>query len=240
VTVNAGSRGSFTLNLTTTKDGCTSSPSCTRIVVVDCPCRVTGGGNDGRTPPNSWASESVGSNGNFYTFGGQVGAPTASQPQPYGEWTHRQHNGPGGSFTFHAGTASAPAQTKIELVDCSDSPACRPANNPAPTKKIDFRGIGAFKNMQSAPSGAPCSPSTANNKFYAFEVHVEDLGEPGSGAAGPQCPAVGFNAATGDCSCPDFYRIRIHCTTDHNSPVLYEAFGYIDGGNLQIHKPVGG
>ena len=42
-----------------------------------------------------------------------------------------------------------------------------------------------------------------------------------------------------ECDCPDFYHIRIHATADSGSPVIYEVFGYITGGNLQIHPPVG-
>jgi len=83
-------------------------------------CRVTGGGVDVDHPnwDGTWAwGQFKKFNGGWdrYTFGGQAGAPTASQPQPYGEWTH--HNrGESGSFTFHAGTASAPEGTEIDLI----------------------------------------------------------------------------------------------------------------------------
>ncbi|MBN2319387.1 MAG: hypothetical protein JXR49_09940 [Acidobacteria bacterium] len=59
-----------------------------------------------------------------------------------------------------------------------------------------------------------------------------------------------------NCDCPDFYRITIYrgvLSTEvtfledgkvdpaslNKSDVIYEAFGYIDGGNLQIHPPTG-
>ena len=39
--------------------------------------------------------------------------------------------------------------------------------------------------------------------------------------------------------CPDIDQIEIHATTDRNSPVIYTVGAYVDGGNLQIHPPVG-
>ncbi len=59
-----------------------------------------------------------------------------------------------------------------------------------------------------------------------------------------------------NCDCPDFYRItiykgvlstevtylpdgRIDPASLNMTDVIYEAFGYIDGGNLQIHPPTG-
>lgn len=60
-----------------------------------------------------------------------------------------------------------------------------------------------------------------------------------------------------DCDCPDFYRITIYNGVLSNTPnlflsdgsidqsllnktvVLYEFYGFIDGGNLQIHPPTG-
>lgn len=64
------------------------------------------------------------------------------------------------------------------------------------------------------------------------------------------------DAPLGNCDCPDFYRITIYKGVlsnevtflpngkiDPNSldrtTVIYESFGYIDGGNLQIHPPTG-
>jgi len=62
----------------------------------------------------------------------------------------------------------------------------------------------------------------------------------------------------GDCDCPDFYRITIYNgasaedvewnedgSIDPTSlprgldDVIYQFYGYIDGGNLQIHRPTG-
>jgi len=40
-------------------------------------------------------------------------------------------------------------------------------------------------------------------------------------------------------TCPDYYEIEIHCTTDPASPVIYKVGDFIDGGNLQIHPEVG-
>ena len=60
----------------------------------------------------------------------------------------------------------------------------------------------------------------------------------------------------GNCDCPDFYRITIYDGVDagdvtyladgsidpaslNTTDVLYESFGYVDGGNLQLHPPTG-
>jgi len=62
--------------------------------------------------------------------------------------------------------------------------------------------------------------------------------------------------ALGDCTCPDFYRITIYAgvlSTDvkflpdgridpnslNKTDIIYQVFGYVDGGNLQIHPPTG-
>jgi len=102
-------------------------------VVEEVGCRMTGGGND----------EFFFEDGTFneYTFGGQAGAPLASQPQPWGNWTHTQKKGPGGSFTFHAGTPSAPDGTEIDWITCMDPGWCVQAR-PAPAKQLDFAGVG--------------------------------------------------------------------------------------------------
>ena len=139
------------------------------------PCRVTGG--------------AIGSfNGNRYHGSGQAGANTALQPQPKGEWTHHQQNGPDGRFIFHAGTASAPQGTEIDLIVCSDPGGCKPSGNPpSPAKQIDFQGIGTFKNINSASLANVIAKET----YHWFEVHIEDLCEPG----GPNKGAMG--------NCPD-------------------------------------
>ena len=123
-------------------------------------CRVTGGGNDtaGISPDGGWdgtvAKDSARGHNNtridYYTFGGQAGANTGLPPQPKGEWTHHQKRGADGSFVFHAGTASAPPGTEIDVIICSDEGYCAPAR-PAPDKQIDFAGVGTFKNQNSLP-----------------------------------------------------------------------------------------
>ncbi len=220
-------------------------------------CRVTGGGN----------SEF---DGHEYTFGGQAGAPTASQPQPFGEWTHHERKGPGNQkFIFHAGTASAPDETEIDLVVCSDPGWCMQAR-PAPAKQIDFEGVGTFKNLHNASDDL--DGVIAKETLHWFEVHIEDLGEPGSasdrhgnalrsrGAGqrgrdgdrhvfGGQDPAEGCSpdghaGEIAPCDCPDFYRITIYegvmpGEALNKTDVIYEVYNYFNG-NLQIHPPVGG
>jgi hypothetical protein len=238
-------------------------------------CRVTGGGNDtaGIDPDGGWDetlaegnSPGQGNGFNRYTFGGQAGANTGEQPQPKGEWTHHQQSGPDGSFVFHAGTASAPTGTEIDRIVCSDEGYCSPAR-PAPDKQIDFAGVGTFKNIKN-PS-APLANIVEGETYHWFEVHIEDLGEPGAepkptGKGNPKnslCPNGGSGTdafanppvfAAANCGCADYYRIRIYAgvipvfdpttgeiTNLNTSTVIYEAEGYLNGGNLQIHPPTG-
>jgi hypothetical protein len=180
-------------------------------------CRVTGGGNDtaGITANGvGWDSTEVsgsqtftetvvkvkGRSGkvtvedieytNVYTFGGQAGANTALQPQPKGELEHVNHEGPAGQWSFHMGTASAPPGTEIDIIQCSDPGWCRQAR-PAPSKQIDFAGIGTFRNIieiGNLNDGGDCAaktqlkgkPSERGIGTYNWaEVHIEDHGEPG-------------------------------------------------------------
>lgn len=234
-----------------------------------------------------------------YSMGGQAGANTAKQPQPKGEWTHSNHDGPDGlDFTFHAGTASAPDGTEIDEIICTDPGWCRQAR-PAPNKQIDFVGVGTFKNLKYSldyPDGSPTptySIGVVNEAFYNiqiepagnkpgqdpatqhwFQVHIEDLGEPGvekKAADTAECPLVTealpgvfipghgndpFNNPPitdyiADCDCADFYHIKIYAgvvpefdedgnvTNINKDDVIYEVYGYIDGGNFQIHPLTG-
>jgi hypothetical protein len=209
---------------------------------IDCvgACRVTGGGVDVN---GNWdGTYDKGSRErDRYQFGGQAGANTALPPEPKGEWTHHQQIGPSGSFVFHAGTASAPEETRIDWISCGDPGYCNPAR-PAPDKQIDFGGIGQFKNMKDVP------PIIANNAivgvtFHRFEVNIDDAGEPGrSGKMDVGgCPDQGFGdhgVGPVDCDCPDFYRITIY-SDEIGTAIIYQVYGYIRGGNLQIHPLTG-
>jgi len=100
--------------------------------------------------------------------------------------------------------------------------------------------------------------------FHWFEVNIDDLGERGGLNTGApnsdDCPSTGFGEKgtvdLGNCDCPDFYRITIYNGVNAENVVLlpdgsidpaplraqeviYEFYGYIDGGNLQIHEPTG-
>jgi len=178
-----------------------------------------------------------------YQFGGQAGAPTASQPQPYGEWTHHQQKGPSGMFTFHAGTASAPEGTEIDIITCSDPGFCNPAR-PAPAKQIDFEGVGTFKNVQSGPleNVVVTDKNKVKRTLHYFRVHVEDIGEPGGlgQQINSECEhVIGTPIKEEDCAvCADVYQIEIRSTTEPDSAILYEVGGPIDHGNLQIHPPI--
>jgi hypothetical protein len=90
--------------------------------------------------------------------------------------------------------------------------------------------------------------------FHWFEVHIEDLGEPGKNGKGGNnggntnlseaCPLQGSAGGIANCDCPDFYHITIYAGFDPQTEsanfndVIYEVFGYINGGNLQIHPPI--
>ncbi len=214
-------------------------------------CRVTGGGVDSFDTQGAGGELFRGGTpdgANRYQFGGQAGAPTGSQPQPWGEWTHHQQQGPDGSFIFHAGTASAPETTEIDWISCSDPGFCFPAR-PAPTKQIDFEGLGTFRNIRN-PSAA-LADVVPGETFHWFEVHIEDLGEPGPGGEHGElddalCPPAGRDGLSGDyasCECDDFYRITIYAGVPqfeepNKTDVIYEVYGYLDGGNLQIHPPI--
>lgn len=217
--------------------------------LTDLGCRVTGGGVDG---DNHWDGTLVEgecteeNRTNRYTFGGQAGAPTGAQPQPWGEWTHAQHRGPAGKFTFHAGTASAPDETEISLIECGDPGFCDPAR-PAPTKQIRFEGVGSFKNIGN---GTTVGSAVAGETLHYFFVRINDAGEGGATGGPPhqqdipeECPGDGFDvfsdpASLVQCECPDFYRISIYDTANPPAPgeePIYSVCGYIFGGNLQIH-----
>lgn len=212
-------------------------------------CRVTGGGvdtNGGWDQTFASGHEGHASETDRYTFGGQAGAPTGAQPQPFGEWTHHQQRGPSGTWVFHAGTASAPPGTEIDLIVCSDDGSCFPAR-PAPTKQIDFEGVGTFRNLKKP---GPLFGTTAKGEtFHWFEVHIEDLGEPGKGGKveppAQDCPPEGSSGGLANCDCPDYYSITIYAPFDPGAGppdkvnVIYEVRGYVDGGNLQIHPALG-
>jgi hypothetical protein len=202
-------------------------------------CRMTGGGANDDGFWNGKLAKGQDSEGNFYTFGGQHGAPTANQPQPWGEWTHTQHRGPAGQFTFHAGTASAPPGTEVDRVTCADPGFCRQAR-PAPAKQLNAVGVGSFKNVKRVTTATEgVVPGTS---LHCYEVFFGDYGEPGrsgrQNAPGAHCAADGFEGRVGDCACPDYYRIAIHETADCGSDVIYSISDYIRSGNIQLHPPI--
>lgn len=161
---------------------------------------------------------------NRYTFGGQAGANTGAQPQPKGEWTHHQMSGPAGDFVFHVGTASAPAGTEIDVIRCSDPGFCSQAR-PAPTKQLDFDGIGTFRTIGKGKTSTPVwrdengnivtanatsegnGNTTFDGTFHWVEVNIDDLGEPGNENSGQNldpaanpaaCPPNGFGEKSDD------------------------------------------
>lgn len=157
-------------------------------------CRVTYGGNDRNgnidlAKFGQACSSDKGKDQNCYTFGGQVGAPTANPAfgGPFGEHTHHQVQGPAGDFVFHAGTHSAPKSTRITATSCKDPGACRQAEANAGFKQIDFEGTGSFRTLDSVARAYLMSkgavdprPDNQNDQIYYFRVDMNDLGEPGN------------------------------------------------------------
>lgn len=161
-------------------------------------CRVTYGGNDrnGNIAPNSFGQACMkvkGNQENCYTFGGQVGAPTANPALggPFGEHTHHNVSGPAGDFVFHAGTHSSLKTTRITATACKDPGACRQAEANAGFKQIDFEGTGSFRALDpvaraylAGQAGHPVLPDSQDkDRIYYFRVDMDDTGEPGNKAA---------------------------------------------------------
>ncbi len=237
-------------------------------------------------------TKSVTTAGYEWTMGGQAGANTALQPQPKGEWEHNNHVGPEGlQFAFHGGTSSGGPGTEIDQIICTDEGWCKQAR-PAPNKQIDFVGIGEFSNFQiddtsyagdgihtfpgigdvvagtggckpgNGPQSCNANPGPATGTYHWFQVHIEDLGEPGNKPEdGAVCPPNGSGnnpfanppvvENVADCGCADFYRITIYKGFDpvlvdgevtgviNKTDKIYEVWGYLDGGNFQIHPLTG-
>jgi hypothetical protein len=164
--------------------------------VIDVPgaCRVTYGGNDknGNVDPIKFGgacSSDKGNKQNCYTFGGQVGAPTADPAQggPFGEHTHHQVSGAAGDFVFHAGTHSSLKSTRITATKCYDPHACRQAEANAGFKQIDFEGTGSFRELSQqakdylkANGGGDILADNASDRIFYFRVDMDDTGEPGN------------------------------------------------------------
>ena len=234
-------------------------------------CRVTYGGNDrnGNIAPNSFGQSCMkvkGGQENCYTFGGQVGAPTANPALggPFGEHTHHQVSGPAGDFVFHAGTHSAPKTTRITGVACKDPGACRQAEANAGFKQIDFEGTGSFRTLSdtakaylAANGGGTVLPDNQDTRKYYFRVDMDDTGEPGNKfAKNTTAIAAAFLAA--DLNKPlsnpdpllasyaacnqlaDVYQFYV-CKDENvceQAQAMYSVRGYLTGGNIQLHKVI--
>lgn len=248
VTVQALSQGDGSGNLPASFNWITSALT---VREGDLPiCRVTGGGNDCAdsqfiADPSAGEECSMAQGrarkraGRFdaYTFGGQCGAPGS----PFGEWTHVNHSGPGGQWTFHVGTRSAPEDTSFAVEACFDAPACAPAAANGPVKQIECRGVGTFKNIIALPSDPNnlMKDAIPGQTRHAVWTHMVDGGEPGNGGPGNSnhCdPLFGDDPAS--CDCPDFYHITIHAGPTPDTEVIYEVFGFLRGGNFQMHDAI--
>ncbi len=240
-------------------------------VVVPGACRVTYGGNDrnGNIAPNSFGQACMKVKGgleNCYTFGGQVGAPTANPAfgGPFGEHTHHQVSGPAGDFVFRAGTHSAPDRTRITATACKDPGACRQAEANAGFKQIDFEGTGSFRTLSAtakaylaANGGGTVLPDHQDERKYYFRVDMDDTGEPGNkfakNTAGKAAAflAADLNRPLSDpdpllasyAACNELADVyQFYICKDENvceqKDAMYAVRGYLTGGNIQLHKVI--
>lgn len=235
-------------------------------------CRVTYGGNDknGNIAQGSFGQicAKVKGKESCYTFGGQVGAPTANPALggPFGEHTHHQVSGDAGDFVFRAGTRSALKTTRITATACKDPGAIQPAAANASFKQIDFEGTGSFRTLSSTAksylvaNGGPTdiAPDNASDKIYYFRVDMVDAGEPGNKGKKPEvskCAAfldadqnatlatadpLLLDYVAGGGSCADVYQFYI-CPSElpcEQNQAMYAVRGFLSGGNIQMHKVV--
>ena len=170
-------------------------------------CRMTGGHNtvapDGSVyvVPGDSEVTSVAQSGKKtttfkYTVGGQIGAPQAGCCTPgvdcapgnggYGEWEHSHRENGVLKFSFHAGTNSAPPDSYIQCITCSDPFWCVQARC-APFKQIFWEGTGVFqnpnKNNDAHFSLGSCNIDPVAGKTHSlhyYQAHVGDFGEPGN------------------------------------------------------------
>ena len=239
---------------------------------VEGACRVTYGGNDrnGNIAQNSFGQACMKTGGkgneeNCYTFGGQVGAPTANPALggPFGEHTHHNVSGPAGDFVFHAGTHSSPKTTRITATACKDPGACRQAEANAGFKQIDFEGTGSFRTLDpvaqgylAGKAGHPVLPDNQDARIYYFRVDMDDTGEPGNKASKNRFDITAatnfFNAdqnlplATPDPLVPscntmaDVYQFYIcaDATPCEEAQAIYKVRAFLTGGNIQLHKVI--
>jgi hypothetical protein len=148
-------------------------------------CRMTGGnatvspfiGTDGL---ETWTYDFKSLGSDFYiTTGGQIGAPSGGEPR--GHWTHTQHGGAEGNFTFHSGTSSAPDGTEISTIECADPGWCVQARC-APFKQIFWTGVGNFasQHFDAVFSPGTVVPFGGKNKVgtrHFYRAMVGDFGE---------------------------------------------------------------
>jgi len=122
----------------------------------------------------------------WVTTGGQIGAPSVLPAT--GHWSHTQHAGAEGIFTFLAGTASAPTGTEISDINCADPGWCVQARC-APYKQIFWDGVGYFPNKHGGDDFNASFPDTTctvtpggpnrgeGGTLHYFHAMVGDFGD---------------------------------------------------------------
>ena len=120
----------------------------------------------------------------WVTTGGQIGAPSVLPAR--GHWSHTQHAGGEGNFTFLSGTSSAPPGTEISNINCADEGWCVQARC-APFKQIFWDGVGYFPAVHKGVDFAASFPATActvtpggpqkDGTLHYYQAMVGDFGE---------------------------------------------------------------
>ena len=192
-------------------------------------CRVTAGGNkdsDGLTIPCDLKSNGMPDNNCIkekisHTWGGEAGAGPNLDPNI--NWLHH-YKSKDASFAFHSND-----KDPICIMCSDEGDFCFPARY-APYRQIDFVGLGQFNNKRGFEEGTPLGDAPVAEEL-CFEVHLEDIGEPGRGSQWPSsslpcehCPGTpivnGDPLVPGersDCrDCTDYYAITIYDSASHD------------------------
>jgi hypothetical protein len=153
-----------------------------------------------------------------HTWGGQAGAP----PVVDGNWTHHCTEDNKNAFIFHSNSL-------FFIQCCDEGEQCVAADGDPDTRQIEFAGIGQFNNHKG-----DCADQAIPEAMYAgpkcFEVHLEDIGEPGQGGSTTggenceHCPGTTINDGPkdqeNDCrDCTDYYEIRIYDSAEVKNDV---------------------
>jgi hypothetical protein len=191
----------------------------------------------GREPGSCWTTTGGFQNAGFasgskdYTFGGNVGPP------PSGVWEVVDHVT---GDNFHS--------NDVEIIECLVAEALSGPEQPGGKKGLEenvlrFRGTGRLRHGDTGEvteghvfqgcvidAGEPAGSQGLDSDYY--EIVVCDLGETecdfGSGLCSAETTPDQLTPTASQDACDGL-----------GDPVVFAACGRLDGGNVQIHPPVG-